>query len=109
VSSSNGRDAFRANFGGPITILNPLTNKHHDNIARGINSKRQCAGEVYDSRKGQRAVLWQPDGSAVDLNAGRGAPWTRINSAWDINDGGAIIGIGTLDDNMPHGWIMLPQ
>ncbi len=64
ASSNNGRDAFRANFGAPIIILTLLTNKHHAAFARGINLQRQCVGDVYDTRKGQRAVLWQPDGSA---------------------------------------------
>ncbi len=105
ASSNNGRDAFRANFGGPIIILNPLTNKYHRAFARGINSQRQCVGDVYDDQKHQqRAVLWQPDGSAVVLSA--------MEYAFDINDVGAIVGIGhgpVRGDDMPHAYILLPQ
>ena len=65
----------------------------------GINDNRQVVGQIWDPRKGTYGVLWQADGSRVDLNKylGRNSPWHRIWWGTTIDSNGTIGGTGSLD------------
>lgn len=70
--------------------------------AYAINDQRQVVGV-----SGSRAFLWR-QGVMTDLNSviPASAGW-RLESAWDINNAGEIVGIGT-HQGFPHAFLLTP-
>lgn len=56
--------------------------------ARGVNASGQIAGRSADAAGLLHAVLWQPDGSTIDLGRGE---------AFAVNDAGEVIGTTTIN------------
>jgi hypothetical protein len=102
---NNNGDACGRNIGQGFRrladgTLEPLaTPRNAFSEAAGINGSRQVVGQVRDPRKGTYGVLWQADGSRVDLNKylGRNSPWHRIWWGTTIDSEGTIGGTGSLD------------
>lgn len=73
---------------GSFTYLPTLGGSH--GVALSINDAGQVAGLATGQESGfGRAVVWEPDGSIVDL----GFPATSHSAAWDINEAGDVTGI----------------
>ncbi|MBI5864834.1 MAG: hypothetical protein HZB38_10055 [Planctomycetes bacterium] len=95
---------FSTDAGGNVTSrtdLGDLSGGH--SYAYAVNNHGQVVGA-----SGSRAFVWQ-SGVMTDLNTmiPAGAGW-RLESAWDINDSGQIVGIGT-HMGFPHAFLMTPN
>lgn len=90
---------FRSNADGTFELLS--TPRNAVSYAAGINDNRQVVGQVWDPRKGTYGVIWEADGSRVDLNKylGRNSPWHRIWYGTTIDSEGTIGGTGALDSS----------
>ena len=90
---------------GGIKPLDPLPNRtpaHVYSEADGVNLKRQVVGTSCDADFVDcRAVVWDQDGVATDLNDLKPASYTaRLDSGKDINSRGEITGRATDDTGL---------
>ncbi len=90
-TASTAIDAVAWGPGGAIArVLAPADDGQLS--VTGLNARGQAAGFAFEAGP-ERAVLWQPDGSRVDL--GTLAPFEpdALAEAHGINDAGAIVGM----------------
>lgn len=104
--------AFRYS-GGVMTDLKTLvgnpTQGENSSYANAINDAGQIVGNSSTATWNVRhAFLWQ-NGKMTDLNKQlpRGSAWV-LESAYDINGTGRIVGQGTIDGQR-HGFLMIPS
>ncbi|OGP87918.1 MAG: hypothetical protein A2157_02665 [Deltaproteobacteria bacterium RBG_16_47_11] len=107
-----GAKAFSANDshaflygGGALTDLGTL--RAGGGEARGINDHGQIVGWSYVPGPIPHAFLYE-SGVMIDLNTllPPGSGWV-LNYAYDINDKGRIVGVGTID-GQSHAFLMVP-
>lgn len=79
------------------------------NIAWGINASEQVVGS-YGSGSTQRAFIWTAANGLVDLTEDLldPAPWSRIGTAFAINDQGWIVGDGYDDQGGQYAVLLKP-
>ena len=78
-------------------------------IAAGLNNVGQVVGQAKDGSGASHAFLWQ-DGEMFDLNdlIPVDSGWDLLESGWEINDVGQIVGDGYIGDQV-RGFLMTPS
>jgi probable HAF family extracellular repeat protein len=91
----SGLPVYRSADGG-MQILGSLSAQHPDGSAEAINHQGQIVGS--STEQGDEGVVWQPDGSIIDLDAIAEASGKNFNWAADVNESGQVVGSGTFRD-----------
>jgi probable HAF family extracellular repeat protein len=101
---------------GVMTDLGTLTG-YPCSRANSVNAQRQVVGNVSFCEFAHHAVLWEREGSLVDLNSLIPPNSSlELTNAWDINDRGEIAGIGVPAGCQPddaetcgHAYLLVPD
>jgi uncharacterized membrane protein len=101
----------------PIALSDLIPNQNGLSYPEDLNDMTEIVGKFRYGVGEQATVLWQADGTTVDLNRLTGGTgWSYLDTASAINNRGAIAGIGTFylngKKNSPRvigAYIMLPK